>query len=520
MITPIRSTACMRLACLALAVLLIPQPSWALIDGLVSGARTVKDEAHKRIIENQLIQLVISAKKNYDASIKVYKEVRRLNEGRGLVRNVLSDLEKHGKRMGEEEREAFRSDFEYRGDSGLDRALGNLEDGVKGGVEKRGLRLVNRYATAVDKKSEAYAKALKAQGERLWKRKRRSEVGRGEGVKISDRALDLTAKGVGLQLQELSDSVEVLQELLALEMGRDAKHKRAEINLEKDITEALRFLSDRNGMAKALTESFYLVRLSRAPALLHGTRQSISRLVGLLLGLFLAAGFIYEFSKAGGTLPELLGLPLVFVVFGLAFYDQIMVSFAALLDAMEQTVSPADLVVHTVASGSSKLGTIEAIIVGTSRTMQFISLLLGFLTWGVLIVFLWVRFAFFCLLYAVGPLLIVCALFQPLRAMTQGWMMATIQVGLWGIFMRILTLVVMNSGMSALLNPEGGVIKSAFSSLVVNLVFLAFAVICPYFTHHLISGHIAEKGIGIVGAGRSAYSAVRQKFEKKKKGAG
>lgn len=509
----------MRLKVSALLLLLaltgLPRPAFGFLDGLISGAKSVKDEAHKRIIENQLFQLLLAAKKNYDASVKIYKEVKRLNEGKGLVKNIASSLEAEGKKMAREEGEAFASDIAYRNDSGLDRKLDEIDIGMRDGIRQKGFGLIDRYGESIDRRSEAYAEAIRKQAKRLALRKGRASAAREEGVKVASSAPDLSSKAQGIEVQAFSDSVEALNELVAMQLSRDAKDKAVEIKGDKEIASALGFLDDPKGAEAALRESFYLVRLSRAPALLYPTRQAVSKLAAMLLGLMLAAGLIYEFARAEGFFPEVLGLPLVLVIFGLVFYDKAFASFAVLMDAVEQTVSSGDVVAGMVSKASFAWRNTGFAISASSIALRLLSVALAYLAWLVLIVFLWVRFAFFCLIYAVGPLLILCALFEPLRAMTKGWMMAAVQVGLWGLFMRILLLVMLNSGIVDLAGPPGAALKPLFASFVINIVFLAFAVICPYFTHYLMSGNIAERAVGavsamkggVIQAGTGAYKA-------------
>lgn len=498
----------MRLKFCLLILLLSPQPSWAFLGGIISGAKAVADQAHQKVIENQLIQLVIEAKKNYDASVRIYQEVRRLNEGRGLVRNVTSDLGQKARGMADEQKEAFISDFTYRGDSGIDRGLQSLDRNIRKGIQEKGIGAVDRYGNAVNKKTAAYVRSFKDQAEELWKRKKRGEAAREEGIKIAQAAKDMDVKTLGLELQAYSDTAEALNELVKIEMMREAQGKRKEIMADKEIASALNFLADREGMANSLKESFYLVRLSRAPALFSETRKAVSRLVSMLLALFLAGGLLYEFAKngrpTGGFIPEVLGIPLILVIFGLVFYDKALVSFAVMMDAMEQTISPGDALVNHTLSLSSNFMVSPLNLLNADYWMQYLCLLLGFLSWAVSIVFLWVRFALFCLLYAVGPIFIVMALFEPLRKTCYGWMMAVLHVGLWGIFMRILSLVVTTSGISAFADPSGGIVKSVFASLVVNLVFLALGILCPYFTHLIVGGHIGEKAPGVLNLAKGA----------------
>lgn len=495
-------------------------PCWAQFDAIFSGAKAVQDEAYQKIMANQMIQLVLEAKKNYDASMKIYAQVKQLNEGRGLVANVASDLGARARSMGQDDLAAFQSAAAYNNDSLIDRKIEQANDAIRNGIADRGIAVVDQYAGSVNKQSAEYAKMLKKWGERLTTRGKRVLASREQGVKLATLARDLGAKGEGLELQMTSDQVEALNEIIALDLIHDVKDKAQEINGDREIADALKFLQDRQGMAKSLEESFYMVRLSRAPALLSSTRQSVSTLAGMLLAVLLGAGMIYEFSQTKTLIPEVLGLPLVLVVFGLLFYDKVFVAFSVMLDAMEQTIVPGKSIASSVYQTSSGMGLSGLTLFSSFWVLKGLSIAMAYLTWGILIVFLWVRFAFFCLIYAVGPLMIVCALFEPLRSMTKGWMTSAVQVGLWGIFMRILVHVVMSSGASAMTDPSGGVLKPVFSAFVVNLVFLLFSVICPYFTNLLISGNIAEKAVGTVSAGQSsiqkaqrAYGRLRESYD-------
>ena len=350
-------------------------PCLAQIDAIFSGAKAVQDQAYQKIIANQMIQLVLEAKKNYDASMRIYNEVKLLNEGRGLVKNVASDIGARAQAMGQDAQAQYQGAIAYNNDSWIDRKIEQTNEEIRNGIASNGIRVVDQYAGAINKQSADYAAMLKKWGDKLDLRNKRALAGRQEGTKIAALAPDLTSKGQGLELQVTTDQVEALNEIIAIDLMRDVKDKTREINNDREIADALKFLQDRQGMAKALEEAFYLVRLSRAPALLSDARQAVSGLAAMLLAILLAAGMAYEFSQTKGFIPEVFGLPLVLVIFGLLCYDKIFVSFAVLIDALEQTISQGHTIASSAYQTSSHLGLVVSSVepagfrhFGTSRS--------------------------------------------------------------------------------------------------------------------------------------------------------
>lgn len=516
-------------------------PSWALIDGIVAGAKAAKDEAHKRIVENQLIQLLITTKKNYDASIKIYKEARRLNEGKGILHNVANDLAKRASKMAEDEAAALQGEFSYHNDSQLDKFLADLDEKTKNAVEGRGKKSLG-FMDGVNRESAQYADAIKKQFKGIADRSRRGQATKDAGVKISEGAKTATDQALGLELQAVADQTEALNQLLALISSAEAKEKIKEVNQRQSMEELLDFFSDAEGAQKQVAFTGALTDPVRIPALYSRQRANLGSLVLTLLGLFVAWGLIWAFMRMWRnkdfSLHEVVGVPLIFVLFGLVAYDSLFVRFAIVLRTVEETVAPWDQVTQTfyapaarpaVPKGPAPKNAWERIKRQTEELVRWgagfaaTSWVAGFslvASGAALIVveaFYWTRYALLALCYVLGPLMIAFYLLPPLRKVTTGWLMTCLELGLNGIGMRVFMAVIASSSIQALFDTAAGAAGMAFTALIVNLVFLGVAVAIPFLVHSIIHGSMVSAALilptwstanTVQGAGRSLFNSA------------
>lgn len=513
--------------CIGALLALASPSSWALLDGVVSGARASKDFVHQRVVENHLFQLIVAAKKNYDASVRIYKEMKRLNEGKGIVKNVASDLGAKAKAMAQDEKSTMAGEFAYRHDSGLDRLLWNMDEKTRNFVAVKGMAAFG-FMDNVNQKSAEYAGAIKTQAALLAARAGRGKLGREEGVKIAAGAKTATDQALGLGLQGNSDAVEALNQLVLFELARQADDKNARVNREKALAEIVSFFEDSNGLSRQMRASLEATRLLNAPAAFLETRRSVTSLALAFLGLVLTAGLIWEFAQTGmfRLPPPVLGLPLALVLFGFAAYQELMASFAIIINAAEETITPLGQVVAAFGERPVQKGLASVLVksmvawhLGSAKDIFSFGVegLGGFLSGGfalcsvvVLQLFFWVRYAFFALLYVMGPLMIALSLYEPLRRLTFGWLLSTLEVGLWGIGMKILMAITTFSSVETLLDPAKGSVGVVAGVLIVNLIFLAFSVCSPFFIHSILSGGISQmKPVGaIAGAALSPAAAA------------
>jgi len=101
-----------------------------------------------------------------------------------------------------------------------------------------------------------------------------------------------------------------------------------------------------------------------------------------------------------------------------------------------------------------------------------------------------------------GPLMISMALFPPLRPLTYGWLLSVWEVGLWGIGMKILIAVMLDSNLGILLDPARGEAGIGVGAVVINLIFLVFSLVSPFFIHAVVSGGLAS--VSVIGPGIKA----------------
>lgn len=129
--------------------------------------------------------------------------------------------------------------------------------------------------------------------------------------------------------------------------------------------------------------------------------------------------------------------------------------------------------------------------------LLFLSSLLTMIVREVLVM---LQACFLSLLYAFGPLALICAVNEKTIQVTRGWLTNTIQVAFWSFFLRLavrvwLTLAPMSGATGA------GFFDDYVGILTVNLTFLILILGAPMLTVRMLSGeNIAAFGEAALGA--------------------
>ena len=141
-------------------------PGFAFVDAVISTAKAAKDEAYQKFMMIKAVEQLKSLRDNYEASMRYYAMIKKLNEGKGILPNIAHKVGDIGDDVANEAQQQLNDDWindkGYR--SGLDKAIEKMDDYASGKV---------RYAGKV------FSKSLDAQK---------------EGQRISDEADSLDPK--------------------------------------------------------------------------------------------------------------------------------------------------------------------------------------------------------------------------------------------------------------------------------------------------------------------------------------
>ena len=204
-----------RLTLCLLLLAVVQAPAHAIIvDTLVSGAMYAKDQAYQAFMKVQIIEQIRIMKGNYDASVRYYKEFKRLNEGRGILYNVAMQLKEGGEQMGTDLRASIDRDFlhTYNTDTDVDRFFRSIDHSIANNMRYAGDELGNLIAN-------------RQVGVNISKS--------AEGLSPKEAA-NLGAKAQGLQLQMMTriheDNLRLIQ-LQAMTLANETKRRQAEQGL-------------------------------------------------------------------------------------------------------------------------------------------------------------------------------------------------------------------------------------------------------------------------------------------------
>lgn len=163
---------------------------------------------------------------------------------------------------------------------------------------------------------------------------------------------------------------------------------------------------------------------------------------------------------------------------------------------MGVSVPTLNILMHPVSSFQEILLFLSSLIAVTSRDV--IIMLQG---------------CFLSLLFAFGPIAIVCSINKRTAQMAQGWFTSTVQVAFWSFFLRLVVRVWLT------LNPMAttsgtGTANDYLGILTVNVSFLIMVLGTPALTARLLSGE------NLAMFGEAALGAVQTIMIAKKMGAG
>lgn len=150
--------------------------------------------------------------------------------------------------------------------------------------------------------------------------------------------------------------------------------------------------------------------------------------------------------------------------------------------------------------GGSSYPTLSILFKSVASVQGLVLFLSTLLTLVVRDVVVMLQACFLSLLYAFGPLALVCAVNEKTMQVTRGWVANTFQVALWSFFLRLavrvwLTLAPMSAATGA------GFADDYLGLLAVNLTFLLLVLGTPVLAARLLSGeNIAAFGEAAMGA--------------------
>lgn len=111
---------------------------------------------------------------------------------------------------------------------------------------------------------------------------------------------------------------------------------------------------------------------------------------------------------------------------------------------------------------------------------------------------------FLSLLYAFGPIAIVCGINQRTGQVTRGWLANSFQVAFWSFFLRLVMRVWLTLGPIAA-NSGGGAGDDYLGMLTVNVTFILLVLGTPIVSARLLSGeNLAAFGEAALGAVQAA----------------
>lgn len=136
-------------------------------------------------------------------------------------------------------------------------------------------------------------------------------------------------------------------------------------------------------------------------------------------------------------------------------------------------------------------------VVSVQGLLLFLSSLLTLIVREVVVM---LQACFLSLLYAFGPLALVCAINEQTSRVTKGWLTNTFQVAMWSFFLRLAVRVWLTlSPVSAA--TGAGTVDDYVGILTVNLTYLILILGTPTLTARLLSeGNLAAFGEAALGA--------------------
>lgn len=101
-------------------------------------------------------------------------------------------------------------------------------------------------------------------------------------------------------------------------------------------------------------------------------------------------------------------------------------------------------------------------------------------------IFLLVRYAFLGVLYLVGPLAFIGAIFGPTKSMLKGWFTSLFQISFWIITLRILETIIVSLELESW--AQNGTIIDIIPWIAITATLIIFIVLTPIITSKILSG--------------------------------
>ena len=102
-----------------------------------------------------------------------------------------------------------------------------------------------------------------------------------------------------------------------------------------------------------------------------------------------------------------------------------------------------------------------------------------------------IRFLFLSVLYLIGPIVLVSAIYGPIRMLFKGWLLSVVQVSFWIVVFRIFQAAVISFNVAQLIQ-DGNVAVT----LIISAVLILACILAPAFTSKLFSG----QNVGLLGS--------------------
>lgn len=102
-----------------------------------------------------------------------------------------------------------------------------------------------------------------------------------------------------------------------------------------------------------------------------------------------------------------------------------------------------------------------------------------------------IRFMFLSVLYLIGPIVFVLAIYQPARILFKGWLLSVIQVSFWVVVLRVFQAAILAFQVQQSIQDGDLVV-----TLIVTVTLIIACISAPAFTSKLFSG----QNIGLLGS--------------------
>jgi hypothetical protein len=254
-----------------------------------------------------------------------------------------------------------------------------------------------------------------------------------------------------------------------------------------------------------------LINLAQIPVQLSGL-SSLTSAVALALLAFIIPYSAVEMNVraiAGKSSPGYFGLltRIVVVLACLLSYDKLYGLFLGAFQALSFSVlseqdwgnflirnlSAPDAASPILSWLTHPLSSVQAIVL-------FLSSLFALTAKDVIVM---LEASFLSLLFAFGPIAIVCGISEKTSGVTRGWIVNSVQIASWSFFLRLVVRVWLTLGPLAA-NTGTGTANDFLGILAVNSAFFVMVLGTPILSARLISGEglssFAEAATGVMGA--------------------